>query len=167
MDIRAKRLIVERIRRALTRRLNVLGFTRGKTTFWVRPKNDLVEFIHVHLFTFMPAFRVHAGIRVLNDSLQGAALNGPSSGECFPDGKRHYNLEYRDDGASVASCVNEMFAFCVDVAEPWFESLSTERLLSETNSPLIERQRLELAAALRGQADPRTLALSRKLLGVV
>ena len=79
MDVIAKRRGAERVRRLLGTKLRPLGFVRGKTSFWARPQGHVIEFLHLHLFTFTPAFRAHAGIRVVNDTSAAAALNGPTS----------------------------------------------------------------------------------------
>jgi hypothetical protein len=77
METITKRSAAERVRRSVTSKLQALAFIRGKTSFWARPQTHVIEFLHLHLFTFAPAFRVHTGIRVLNDAFVAAALNGP------------------------------------------------------------------------------------------
>lgn len=57
-----------KIYRKLAKHLADLDFERTKTTFYTRSKEYVVEFIHLHKFTFCPGFRVHFGIRVLIDS---------------------------------------------------------------------------------------------------
>jgi hypothetical protein len=73
MDSKAKRRLAEVIRRRFTDGLTPTGFLRTKPAFWVRPKVHCLEFVHLHLFTFAPSFRVHFGVRVLNDTFPAAA----------------------------------------------------------------------------------------------
>jgi hypothetical protein len=161
-----KRRVAERVRRALTKRLRQRGFTRGKTTFWSRPKVHVIEFVHLHLFTFAPTFRAHCGIRVLNDTFDAAALNGPDSDSIWSDDRRTYVLDFADDHESVTLCVDALDRFCVQVAEPWFERYTDPRTLLASESPLIERERLNLERSVRGKSNPTVVRFSKELLGV-
>lgn len=166
MDAAAKRRTAERVRRALTKMLAPRGFVRGKSTFWVRPKQHVVEFLHLHLFTFGPVFRAHSGIRVLNDAFEAPALNGPSSDDCGTETRRTYNLDFAVDDASIARCASEITRFCSEVAEPWFERFGTVPALIAVNSPLNDQERRNLEQSAKDQADPENFVFSKKLLGV-
>jgi len=166
MDTTAKRRLAERVRRKLTQRLHARGFARGKPTFWVRPKEHVIEFVHLHLLTFAPVFRAHCGIRVLNDQFDAAALNGPDSDSTRSGSRSAYSLEFSDDEKSLDQCADAIARWCGDVAEPWFEGFeSLDRLLSP-GSPLADRQRADHEMSRRGEADPEAVRLSKQLLGV-
>jgi hypothetical protein len=122
--------------------------------------------LHLHLFTFGPLFRVHCGIRVLNDAFDAAALNGPSSDDFRTNPQDTYSLGFADDDASVAKCANEIARFASDVAEPWFERFGDVVLLVKPDSPLDEQERHSLEQALSGQADLARVEASKQLLGV-
>jgi hypothetical protein len=149
MDTTTKRRLAERVRRRLTRRLQARGFARGKSTFWVRPKGGVVEFVHLHLFTFAPAFRVHSGTRKLNDRFEELALNGPDSDSSRSDAQRTYRLDFTEDELSLEQCADAIDSWCGDVAEPWFD-----------------RQCSDVEAWSGGEADPEAVRLSKQLLGV-
>ncbi len=166
MDAATKRRTAGRIRRAVTKRLKVRGFIHGKTTFWARPREHVIEFVHLHLFTFGPMFRAHCGIRVLNDSFEAAALNGPSSSDYWSGASRTYDLAFEVDDSSIDRCVAAIDTFCVEVAEPWFERLAGPQILLASASPLNERERRNLELSFQGESTPATVALSKELLGV-
>ena len=166
MDAAAKRRHAERVRRTVTKLVQVHGFVRGKPTFWARPREHVVEFIHLHLFRFGPKFRAHCGIRVLNDSFEAIALNGPTSDEYWSGASRIYDLSFEVDTSSVARCAVAIDTFRLEVAELWFQQFAdVEKLLAST-SPLKERERSGLELSYRGESKPAAVALSRELLGV-
>src|SRR5262245_8622791 len=100
MDIREKRRYSERVRRSVSEAVLDLGFTRTKATFWTRPRDLVLEFFHLHLYSFAPAFRLHLGIRVLNDTFEAEALNGPTShGE-------PYDFRFESTDLSVERCAS-------------------------------------------------------------
>ena len=79
MDGSAKRSSAGKVKRRLDRQFSALGFKRTKPTFWTRPNAVSIEFVHLHLYTFAAAFRVHCGVRALDDPFEAIALNGPES----------------------------------------------------------------------------------------
>jgi hypothetical protein len=166
MDTPTQRRLAERVRRSLTAKLRAYGFVRTKTTFWVRPRDHVLEFVHLHIYRFRSVFRAHCGIRVLNDTFEAEALNGPTSQESWSNGHPTYALEFSRDEESIGACANEIDRFCSEVAEPWFRRFAEPRLLLATDSPLNERERMRLQAALEGSADRRAVLASRKLFGV-
>ncbi len=131
-----------------------------KGTFFSRERGHLIQFLHVHKFSFGPCFRVHACLRVLNDSTSRLVLNGISS-----DDDAHYrmSIEYGSDEASLSKCADEMTAYVSRIAKPWFLAQTYSALLG-ANSALYPDQRLALSAALRGDSDESRVALSRSLL---
>src|SRR4026208_2222238 len=96
MDSKMKRSLSEKVRCQTTKHLHTLGFARIKSTFWTRPSELVVEFVHLHLYSFAPEFRIHIGVRVLNDPLRAIALNGPSSVSVDS-----YNTKFTEDPASL------------------------------------------------------------------
>lgn len=156
-----KRSRAEKVRRRVTARLLEIGFQRTRTTFWTRPREVVIEFMHLHLFSFEPGFRAHLGIRVLNDPFDAAALNGPSSWE---DGRR---LAFEESEESLDRCSEEIEQFCRTVGESWFARWRDPRkLIGSRRSPLSEEARRGLERQLLGKADPGMVEASRAILGI-
>jgi hypothetical protein len=169
MEPKAKRRFAEAVRRQLSVSLAPFGFRRAKTTFWIRPREHAIEFVHLHLFSFAPAFRVHLGIRVLNDSFSAAALNGLSShdGWYSVSGRREFSFEFDESAEGQSTCASELARFYVNVGEPWFERFGDFSLLvSAEGSPLDVAARDALVRALKGQSNSANVLTSRALLGV-
>ena len=94
------------------------GFTDYKVAdislaAWGR-REIIIEFVHLHLYTFAPSFRVHVGIRVLNDPFEAAALNGPDSHGMG------FRLEFDAVDSAVDECASEIARYCKEVGELWF-----------------------------------------------
>ena len=161
MDTKTKRRNAERVRRVITKLALPLGFHRTKPTFWTRVGENTIEFFHLHLFTFAPKFRVHLGIRVLNDDFEAAALNGPHSGE------GSYGLRFETEDSSIEQCATEALRFCVEAGEPWFMKWRDYSALTANSlSPLRVKEKKALADALHGVTTGRNVSRSKKLLGV-
>jgi hypothetical protein len=96
----------QKVLRLLAKKLQPLGFERTKPTFFVRPGNVLLEFVHVHKYTFGPRFRLHLGVRVRFDQFVAQALNGPAfdgaPGTNEPGAQARFN--YRSDVETIAAC---------------------------------------------------------------
>jgi hypothetical protein len=162
MDVTEKRAIAEKVRRRFTKLLASENYLRSKPTFWVRRQRETVEFIHLHLFSFMPAFRAHLGIRVLNDIFVAAALNGPDT-----DRVRGYRTGFTGSPESIDECANELKRFCVEVGEPWFKRWRDPVVLVEdVDSPVSVAAAEALRASLRGEVNNVGVALSERLLGL-
>lgn len=157
----AERSNAGKVLRRVAKQLKTLGFVR-KSTFFARERGHLIQFLHVHKFSFGPCFRVHACLRVLNDSRPHQALNGISS-----DDHAHYrmSIEFQNDEASVNRCAEEMISYVEQVAEPWFNQQTYSALLS-ASSPLYPEERQALTAALRGEFNQANIAHSRSLFGL-
>lgn len=167
MDARAKRNGAEAVRRRLARALAPRGFLRTKTSFWTRQQEVVIHFIHLHLFTFAPSFRVHLGIRVLNDSFEAVALNGLASHDGWYGDRRQYMFEYSERNESIERCADNLLRFVDDVAIPWFERFVTaETLMTASGSPLAEDERAALGEALAGRSSESRVLASKVLLGV-
>lgn len=166
MDKTAKKNASEQVKRGLTRALAPYGFVRSKPTFWTRVRGPVVEFIHLHLFTSVPAFRVYAGLRVLNDAFPAVALNGLSSGDGWFETDKRYELGFDETEIEVARCSADLHWFYVEVAGPWFQQFQTDQELLGSDSPLTAESRNGLQMALAGKADPDVVLVSEKLLGL-
>lgn len=162
MEPREKRNLAAKVHRLLTKQLAPHGYARGKSTFWSRQNEHVVEFIHIHLFSFAPAFRVHCGVRVLNSAFEAIALNGVHSDEQRP----RVAMEFSTTPESLNECVANIAQYCTTACEAWFNEFKTiESLLSEV-SPLSNDDRAALKGALAGHSNPSYVQHSRELLGV-
>ena len=166
MDVKTKRKQAEAVRRRFSDGVSSLGFLRGKVSFWVRERALWAEFVHLHLFTHSPSFRVHLGIRVLNDASQAPSLNGLSSADGWYDGARKYLFGFSTDPASVLACADQLAQFVQDVALPWFARFGDiDTLLGASDSPLDTDARARLRLAAAGKADESNVRASRRMLG--
>jgi len=125
-----------------------------------------VQFVHLHLFTYGPRFRVHWGIRVLNDTFPAPALNGLSSYDGWALASRKYVFAFSSSPDTATTCADELAAFVSEVGVPWFESFATPDVLLVPDGPLGHEAMLRLRLALEGQPDPVAIAASRKMLGI-
>lgn len=162
MEPREKRNLAEKVRRLLTKQLASYGYTRGKPTFWSRPNKHVVEFIHLHLYSFAPAFRVHCGVRVLYSDFKAVALNGLHSDE------QHLRLamEFSASPESLNDCVANITQYCTTTCDAWFNEFKTVESLLSDGSPLSSDDREALKGALAGHPNPSPIQHSRELLGV-
>lgn len=159
MDTKAKRAAAEKVRRRFSREIDSLGFIRTRSSFWTKPRPHVIEFVHLHLFSVAPAFRIHLGIRVLNDSFEAVALNGPATSDSE-------SFVFDSPGASISSCAASMAQWCRVNGEPWFKSLRDPRTLLSDDSPLDPGGRSALREALTSGPTPQRVRLSQELLGV-
>lgn len=159
----------QKVMRRLAQHLRVVGFERTKPSFFTRPRELVVEFVHIHKFTFGPYFRVHFGIRVRNDDFRAAHLNGPSS-ESFPDPageRRHHRFEYLPEHTSIDSCAQALADFIGTQGMAWFQTLETpQQLLTSPDSPLRSQEKEWLMQALEQQEATTTSAATRDTLGI-
>jgi len=162
VDSREKRNLAAKVHRLLTKQLAPYGYVRGKSTFWSRPNKHVVEFIHLHLYSFAPAFRVHCGVRVLNSGFEAIALNGLHSDERHP----RLSMEFSTTPDSQNECVANITQYCTTECEAWFNEYKTIESLLSKNSPLSSDDRAALQIALAGHSNPSLLKHSQELLGV-
>ena len=135
------------------------------TAFFTRASLPVIEFVHLHKFSFAPSFRVHVGIRVVNDPFVAVALNGPNSDEIVSPTGARYDFQYCEDDESVDRCVSKIAEFVSNVAEPWFGLFRNRTLLiSSPDSPLTAEARAALERALSGVLEERYVARTRELL---
>ena len=129
----------QKVLRLLAKKLKPFGFERTKPTFFTRSGQYVLEFVHVHKFTFGPSFRVHFGVRVRSDNFAAAHLNGPDSGS-FVDptmpGLRRYRFSFTPNEASWESCAEAMLECVSTEGLHWFASLQNPTALLSSESPL-------------------------------
>ena len=161
MDAKRKRQLAESVLRLVTRNLAALGFERKKPAFWVQRQPHRLNFFHVHLFRFGPQFRVHCGIRILNDPFEAQALNGIDSDNFGCE------LSFAEDPASLDRCAGAIVQFCTEHGVRWFQKWAdASALLHNAESPLLPDQRKALSDALQGREDPKLVQASERLFNV-
>jgi hypothetical protein len=166
----AERNAKERVLRRFARHISGKGFAHTKPSFYVRPSRLVVEFVHLHKYTFASAFRPHLGIRVFNETLQSVHLNGPTSdaykGPESLTGSPH-DFTFDASNEAVDRCALNLAEYVEFYAEPWFTKWHDPvHLVESDESPLHPLSRAGLAQALAGKSDAALVARSRKLLNV-
>ncbi len=144
-----------KVMRRFANKVKPLGFTR-KSTWFARESGLCVHFMHIHKYTFGPFFRLHYGIRVLNDERDFVTLGGPAENQ---------GLEFGEDDESLDRCAEAMYSLVTTTVEPWFRNQTPERLL-EDGSCLYPEEQSALKRALEGQIDDEAVRRSRELLGL-
>ncbi|MGB2717343.1 MAG: hypothetical protein WBC51_24385 [Vicinamibacterales bacterium] len=158
MDKRVERNIARRIVRAVARQLEDVGFRQTKPTFVIRPGDIVTAFFHYHKFTFGAYFRIHLGVRVMNDTSVALALNGPS---------HEHAGQYSERDEDIQHCIQEMVSYCRKEGLPWLERWSDPTALLEAQgSPLRSEDQQALSNALAGRFNVQAIALSESLLGL-
>ncbi len=158
-----------------TAKLLPLGFAHTKARFWTRQREHTIEFIHLHRsgisygapINYQVSFRVHLGIRVINDDSPAAHLNGPCSDKMFRR-PLSYHLRFNcQTWSQYDRCINDLFEVVTEQGEPWFGKFSDPiALLNEPDSPLKPDERAALTLSVSdGIAEARKLA-SFKILGI-
>jgi hypothetical protein len=120
-----------------------------KASFWTRPSERGIDFVHTHLFSFQPGFRVHVGFRALRDPFAAVALNGPSSGS-----GDSFDLAFTEEPATYVRCAAEIARYWRGVGKPWLSMIDGAPPTPSGGEPSPP----EIAALV---------ARSRSLLGVV
>jgi hypothetical protein len=123
MDKAFERKNKDKVLRRVAQLLADRGFRRTRSTFYTRLRGPVVEFVHLHKFTFAPDFRVHLGTRAADDPSDAWALNGPDSQPYVckdsPSGRR-FDFRFHEAPETVERCAGEIADFVREVAEPWF-----------------------------------------------
>ena len=166
MDPKAKRKQAEAVRKHLSSCVACSDFSRTRPTLWVRGEGLVLEFVHLHLLTFTPAFRVHLGLRVLNDTFPAPELNGLMSHEGWALADRKYVFTFSKTQDSVQRCAEEIAAFILEVGVPWFRRFESREALLAADSPLSETSKARLRLALGGSQDAAAIAASRTMFGL-
>ena len=158
----------QKVLRLLAHRMKAAGFDRTKPSFFTRPQPWLIEFVHLHKYTFGPLFRVHLGIRIRCDDWSAVALNGPTAdGAQVVDGKWHQRFEYALDAGSMLACADNLAHYLSTHAAPWFESVRDPQfLLTAPGSPLYKQEKVILAEVLRRGDQFAISDATRKVLNV-
>lgn len=157
MDKRLESSNRDKVLRQVARRLRGIGLVRTKSTFFTRSGQHVIEFLHVHKFSFAPSFRLHLGVRVISDVFDACELNGPVGSHGF---------DYGPADDSVAACADRALDYVVTVAEPWFQSWrDLDRLLSAPDTPLGADSLQCLRESLQSGVDPVRARRSHDLLG--
>jgi hypothetical protein len=158
MEKEQERKIAKRIVKVVASKLIPFGFKQTKPTFVCRKYTFLVAFFHFHKFTFGPYFRIHFGIRVLNDDFDSPALNGPMFKVAG---------EYGENEPSIKECITKMIKICTNDGLPWFETWTDiNRLVNDSDSPLRGPIKASLQAHINGHQDFHRISASLKMLGL-
>ena len=167
---RQRRNAKDKVLRRVDGLLRPYGFIRSKPTFFIRPHGFVIEFVHLHKYTFAARFRPHLGLRVLNEPHGAVTLNGPTSDayqSSVSSAGRPYDFSFGESEESIDLCAAGLAEFVKSYAERWFASWRDQTLLLESpDSPLHVTARAALAQALAGASDPRLEAATRNLLNV-
>lgn len=153
-----KRANAAKVLRFFAKLVAKMGFNR-RSTFFFREAGELIQFLHLHKYTFGPYFRMHICVRVLNDPTAVCVLSGTDE---ISLANHRVDFEYGADLDSLQPCAETMAGFVADFAEPWFASWSSEALVSDT-SFLRPNVRVGLAAHIAGMPDEENVRISRAL----
>lgn len=139
-------------------KLRALDLSRKKQSNWfAREANQVAHFVHIHKFTFGPCFRVHLGIRILNESRESIALNGPHAST--------KDMEYVDEAGSLEHCAEAMFRYVQEDGQHWFSSQDSETL-ARPDGWLDQHARDALEQMMNGHVIEQNINQSRSLLGL-
>jgi len=155
-------------------KLRPLGFNAPvRARFWTRPGEHCAHFLHFHRggssYACAPSlqisYRIHPGIRVMNDPTHFLVLNGPTSDQ---EGTLGFHLRcHARNEDTYDRCVTDVGRWCVEIAQPWFERFDRpDVLITRPDTPLTPEARQALEKSLEGTSDERAIAASRKLLGI-
>ncbi len=140
MDKKIEKSNHQKIIKRIAKRLESLNFEEYKSSYFLRHKGAFIQYIHLHKFKSDSEYRVHLGVKLSNDEDKMFYLNGLESSpyQCkdSPNGKK-YNFRFHKTDETIERCVENLFQFCVEVGEKWFEDWNDlEKLLKTPSSPL-------------------------------
>ncbi len=162
VDKKLERSNADKVLRRFANNIKDLGFKRTKPTFFVREVDFLIEFIHIHKYTFDSTFRMHICLRVLNESRDFIALSGPTDREL----QEGTNFRFGKDIESVEACAVRMAEFVHSHAELWFSTWHDRKLLLADGSPLYDDQKLALEEAIIGNFNINNVIASKAELKI-
>jgi hypothetical protein len=140
MDKKFEKSGHQKVLRRFAKRLKELGFEKYKSSFFLRQKGDLIQFVHLHKFTFATEYRIHLGIKLSDDKDNNFYLNGlvSSQYQCKDNSSgKKYNFSYHKTNETIERCVENLFQFCKVIGENWFNDWNDiDKLLKSPNSPL-------------------------------
>lgn len=119
----------------LSTRLGPVGFVHAKKMLWVRVENGVAHFIHLHRdgSSYGPpidasvSFRIHLGVRMLEDTGSALHLNGPASNEAAHRHAR-YHLRFNARTWSMYErTLDDAERFVRDVGGAWFDRAENRR----------------------------------------
>lgn len=151
MDKQLERNNKDKVLRRVAQHLKRFGFNRTKPTIFTRARGPVIQFVHLHKYTFAAEFRAHLGIRVVNETRAAVGLNGPSSDGIADAGtnRRKYDFPYYDSEESIDICVELIMDFVRNFAEAWFEEWEEpSSLIARSDSPLHKDAKITLQTAL-------------------
>jgi hypothetical protein len=157
----------QKVLRLLAKKVRSFGFERTKPTFFTRSSQHVLEFVHVHKFTFAPSFRVHFGVRVRSETFPAAHLNGPSSDEILdPElpSRRRYRFEFGTEEESWEECAQEMYQCVATEGLQWFESMNDRDKLLSPASPLTANSKEALRVELQNPGAVQTSEATQRAL---
>lgn len=150
-------------------RLKPLGFKRTKPSFFVRPGKHILEFVHVHKFSFAPSLRVHFGARVRSDDFSGSHLNGPCSDGIAEPGnpdRRRDDFDYTTSEESWEQCAEAMLQCVLEEGSRWFAALEDHGVLLSASSPLSAAAVDALRTELEQPCSARVSDATHRVLGL-
>ena len=166
---------VERACRDFSQRVELLGFARTKKMLWTRRHVHTADVIHFHRsgssygrpLNYSVDIHVQFSIRVLNDTFEALAANGPSSDPGLLRMGRYHHRFNAQTGSTYDRCIDDLARFVSEQGEPWFLRFrESDALFSSEDSPLREPEKERLQAALDGHADSDAVTQSFRLLGI-
>jgi len=169
MDKALERSHKDKVYRRLATLLRDQGYARTKPTFFTRPRGLLVEFVHLHKYTFAPEFRVHLGIRVTNDAFDAVALNGPDSHPYVCKGSpggRIFDFSFHVAPETIERCAAEIADYVRTVGEPWFLVWRDDALLLDRADSPLRTAKADFKSALEHGPRPERVAQTSRLLGL-
>ncbi|MEI8665498.1 hypothetical protein P4S81_12480 [Pseudoalteromonas sp. B28] len=153
----------QKVLRRFTKHIKSLGYIRTKPTFWVREQTNIVQFIHIHKYTFGPCFRIHTCLRPHNSSLEFIALTGPTEKEL----SSNVSFEYTNKTDSIDQCAIKMSSFVQRQSEEWYEKWSRPSSLIGALSPLNEKDQSGFKQSLEGNSNSKWVRRTKDLLKIV
>lgn len=159
----------QKVLRLLAGMLKPFGFQRTKPTFFTRSGTYVIEFVHVHKYTFAASFRIHFGVRVRSDDFPAAGLNGPCT-DGIPDpespGLRLHDFDFTTDKVSWKRCADLMLQCIANEGLSWFASMANPTALLSSGSPLTQNAQLALQRELESPNCAQVSAATQRALNV-
>ena len=163
MDKKTERSNADKVLRLFAKDIKELGFIRTKPTFFVRETDLVLEFIHLHKYSFGSCFRMHICLRILNEDLDFVALAGVTENDLLDRAR----FEYDESMESVKACASFMSEFVFSYANLWFKKFHDRSVLLKNDSPLYDAQKVALKTAMAGKSKAKNIQKSKCLLKIV
>lgn len=158
MEKDEERKIARRIVQRVAKEFRSRGFLHTRPSYLVRPMGAFVQFVHFHKFTFGPHFRIHLGVRVMNDSFEAVALNGPSF-------EHAGNFDASEE--ATFDCTKQLISIIEKKGLGWFSTFGTaDELLRSPQSPLRSEDREALLDDICGRKNELNWRRSAGLLSL-